>query len=283
MERRPTNTTIRAEPEYSSGVTIDNGGIATAYDSVEITLDWYPESGSNEIIYPSSEDMGALFLSLQLFYDEISDGLEIPRTFLQVEQVSHPNMSVSLKGLGEPIKALRDFLAALPNLIVSIWTIPARIREQKAEIEANMERLEILRSIMKAYKKAPEKFKREHLQEILKYAMGKEKITPTLPVAIRPSRRAGAASSSRRARARARADEEAIAAIAEARIRKIKGLLALPRLHLASVPGASEAAQAGGGERCRGAVGDSRLGNAMAKEEGTRAAVCAIPSRRAHG
>jgi hypothetical protein len=67
------------------------------------------------------------------------------------------------------------------------------------------------------------------------------------------------------------------------RIRKIKGLLALPRLHLASVPGASEAAQAGGGERCRGAVGDSRLGNAMAKEEGTRAAVCAIPSRRAHG
>jgi hypothetical protein len=75
----------------------------------------------------------------------------------------------------------------------------------------------------------------------------------------------------------------ALTLAAAKRIRKIKGLLALPRLHLASVPGASEAAQAGGGERCRGAVGDSRLGNAMAKEEGTRAAVCAIPSRRAHG
>jgi len=111
--------------------------------------------------------MGALFLNLQLFYDEISDGLEIPRTFLQVEQVSHPNMSISLKGLGEPIKALRDFLEAIPNFIVSIWTIRQRIKQQRVELAVNIERLEILRGVMKDYKKAPPEYKKEYLQEFL--------------------------------------------------------------------------------------------------------------------
>ena len=71
------------------------------------------------------------------------------------------------------------------------------------------------------------------------------------------------------------------------RIRKINGLLALPWPHLTSAPGAGEAAPAGGGERSRGACGDSRLGKSMATQEGTRTAVCAIPpphvrSVRAH-
>jgi len=65
------------------------------------------------------------------------------------------------------------------------------------------------------------------------------------------------------------------------RIRKIKGLLALPRPHLASAPGAGEAVPAEGGERRRDALGDSRLGKSMATQEGIGAAVCATPSRRA--
>jgi hypothetical protein len=210
MEGRPTHTTIRAEPEYSSTVTIDNGGIATAYDSVEITLDWYPESGSNEAIFPSSEDMGALFLSLQLFYDEISDGLEIPRTFLQVEQISHPNMSISLKGLGEPIKALQHFLEAMPDIIVSIWTIGDIIRAKRDEIRVKSELLQIVRALLRDYKKAPDSHKMEYLVELVRYIFSKEKITPALPVKVKSVRRTGAASSSGRARARARtlADKE---------------------------------------------------------------------------
>ena len=67
------------------------------------------------------------------------------------------------------------------------------------------------------------------------------------------------------------------------RIRKIKGLLALPRPHLSSAPGAGEVVQAEEGERHRDALGDSRLGKAMATQAGTCAAVCATPSRRAQG
>src|SRR2546428_4861448 len=68
-----------------------------------------------------------------------------------------------------------------------------------------------------------------------------------------------------------------------ARIRKIKGLLALPRPHLSSAPGAGEAVPAEEGERRRAAVGDSRRGKSMGTQEGTGAAVCATPSRRAQG
>jgi hypothetical protein len=75
----------------------------------------------------------------------------------------------------------------------------------------------------------------------------------------------------------------ALDADADKRIRKIKGLLALSRPYLSSAPGAGEAAQAGGGERRRGALGDSRLGKSMATQEGARSAVCALPSRRAQG
>src|SRR5215813_13927915 len=67
------------------------------------------------------------------------------------------------------------------------------------------------------------------------------------------------------------------------RIRKIKGLLALPRLHLSSALGAGKAVQTRGGERRRDALGDRRLGKSMTKQESTRAAVCATPSRRAQG
>src|SRR5215813_1548170 len=63
------------------------------------------------------------------------------------------------------------------------------------------------------------------------------------------------------------------------RIRKIKGLLVLPRPHLSSAPGAGEAVPAEEGERRRDALGDSRLGKSMATPEGTCAAVCATPSR----
>jgi hypothetical protein len=67
------------------------------------------------------------------------------------------------------------------------------------------------------------------------------------------------------------------------RIRKIKGLLALPWPHLSNAPGAGKAVQAGGGERYRSALGDSRWGKAMATQEGTRAAVCPPSSRRTQG
>src|SRR5262249_25688310 len=67
------------------------------------------------------------------------------------------------------------------------------------------------------------------------------------------------------------------------RIRKIKGLLALPWLHLSSALGAGKAGQARGGERRRDALRDRRLGKLMAKQEGLRAAVCATPSRHAQG
>ena len=67
------------------------------------------------------------------------------------------------------------------------------------------------------------------------------------------------------------------------RIRKIKGLLALPWLHLSSALGAGKAGQARGGERRRDALGDSRVGKSMAKQEGPHAAVGATPSRHARG
>ena len=63
------------------------------------------------------------------------------------------------------------------------------------------------------------------------------------------------------------------------RIRKINGLLVLPRLHFSSTPSAGEAVQTEEGERSRGALGDSRLGKLMATQEGTRAAVCTTSPR----
>jgi len=48
--------------------------------------------------------------------------------------------------------------------------------------------------------------------------------------------------------------------LARGRIRKIKGLLALPWLPLSSALGAGKAVQARGGERRRDALGDSRVG-----------------------
>src|SRR2546428_10449457 len=77
--------------------------------------------------------------------------------------------------------------------------------------------------------------------------------------------------------------DERVNVVYRKRIRKIKGLLALSWPHLASTRCVGKAVQAGGGERHRGVLGGRRLGQAMATQEGTRAAVCATLARRAQG
>jgi hypothetical protein len=172
------------ERTESTRTTESTGSTTRAYDSIVISIEWYPGERTQ---VPSSEDIGTLFLNLQLIYDEISDIMEVPKHFLQVERINHPNMSISLKGLGEPIKAFKDFLASLPEIIVSIWTILSRIREENAKIETNVEYLSIVRDALKVYKKAPAEYKSEHLQEFLRYTLSKSKakITPSLPLTIK--------------------------------------------------------------------------------------------------
>jgi hypothetical protein len=118
---------------------------------------------------PYAAEFSTLLLSLQWAYEEICDVLTIAPHDLVVSRFHHPNSIISLQGLGDAITALRDLIMAAPALIVSLWTIPDRVKERRAEIRANTEYHEVLREVLLEYRNVPENQRQEYLRRALTY------------------------------------------------------------------------------------------------------------------
>ena len=120
---------------------------------------------------PSSLQMAELFASVQLAYEMICDGMEIPAHNLRVTQALHPNMSLSLQGLGEPIKALKEIILAVPELIVSLCTLPSAVKLKKSEhrrkIEINEAAIAAIKEAGMVYRKSKKKEKEILVREVL--------------------------------------------------------------------------------------------------------------------
>ena len=98
------------------------------YETIDLNMHWKDEASrmseadENENI-PGAGQMAALFISLQAAYEAVCDGMEIPRHNLYVVSIAHPNSLFSLKGLGEPIRALNEIIASFPNLVLELSEI----------------------------------------------------------------------------------------------------------------------------------------------------------------
>lgn len=100
----------------------------------EIQLQVYFESRRPS----SAEDIAALTISFQLAYDAICEGLGYPKTAMQVLRIDYPNMSISLAGLGDAVKALGDLIKSVPQAIVDLVTIRGAIKVKRAKLERQL-------------------------------------------------------------------------------------------------------------------------------------------------
>jgi hypothetical protein len=107
-------------------------GNAETYETLSLS---FSRPGLTEF---SAADISALFSVLERLYDMIAEELGYPPHFLYVTQIKHPNSAISLKGLGEPIRALKEVLAATPNIIAKFWTLPSKIRVMWKQNEAKI-------------------------------------------------------------------------------------------------------------------------------------------------
>lgn len=161
------------------------------YQEIKINIDWTgvdderigpnhyaPSDNTSDkvLIQPhdaSAMQMVALFANVQIAYEAICAGLEYPMHNIYVSRVSHPNMSFSLKGLGEPILALKEVLEAVPGLIVSLCTIRSEIEKKKSEnrreIVLNETAVRLIKDATAGYKKAHPSDRAAVLRESLKY------------------------------------------------------------------------------------------------------------------
>jgi hypothetical protein len=120
---------------------------------------------------PYAAELGALLMSLQWGYEEICDALAIAPHDLAVLEIQHPNISISLQGLGEPINALRDLLMAVPELVANVWTIPDRVREKKAEFRANTEYQEVIKDVLSQGRNIPKDERVEYFKRAFGYRL----------------------------------------------------------------------------------------------------------------
>jgi len=152
-----------------------------AYDSLDIYMSWHKSFGMSmkrqegESLFdgPDAISMSTLFLNFQLCYEAVCIGIDYPMHNLEITGTKHPNMSVSLKGLGEPIRALRDLIESVPELVVSFCTIKKKIEAKNQELDremvVNKAVADIVRRGMAAQKAADKNQKRALLVEFLRF------------------------------------------------------------------------------------------------------------------
>jgi hypothetical protein len=144
-----------------------------------VELEWIDEL-SNEPTQPPAMELAMFLLGMQSAYESICEALELSPHHLEVDKVSHPNASISFKGIGEPIKALKDLLEAIPKLVVAIWTIPDQIRERREEIRANTEYQKLIQKAAAEYEKIPPQHRLAYFKRIFSYFLS-DRVPERLP------------------------------------------------------------------------------------------------------
>ncbi len=132
----------------------------------------------------SVHELSTLLMSMQMTYESACESFEIPPHFLEITSLRHPNMSVSLTGVGDAIHALRDLLSEVPDLVVSICKIPAKIREERAEIRLREEYADLIREALKGYAQIPEKDRPGYLRRVVQYKSDGRELNPPFKLEV---------------------------------------------------------------------------------------------------
>lgn len=143
------------------------------YDILSLNVNWNRNQTLEE--YPSSTKIALLLINIQKTYDIILSTKELPQNYIEVSLISHPNATFNFKGLGEPIDALKNLIKDIPEIIVSLCTIPTKIKNRKAKIElstlnieTNLDFLRIVKEYSETYWKIDKEKRETYLKEYVK-------------------------------------------------------------------------------------------------------------------
>jgi hypothetical protein len=100
-----------------------------------VSLNLQPSDATQDF---SATDISAFLSVLQRLYVTIAEEMGYPAQFLYVTQIKHPNSEITLKGLAEPIRAIKELLQAFPDLIAKLWNIRGVTRAQKQKLDADI-------------------------------------------------------------------------------------------------------------------------------------------------
>jgi hypothetical protein len=131
------------EPEYAPGWT-------------HIDLKLHFESREH---YQAAESIAAITVSFQVAYDAICEGMGYPQAALKVLRIDYPNMSISLAGLGDAVKALGELLKSVPQVIVGLVTIRGAVKVRQAKLQRQL--VEEQTRLLEAQRKLREEEARE--------------------------------------------------------------------------------------------------------------------------
>ncbi len=158
--------------------------ISSSYNFLKLNIQWYPNIKAGTRPLPAAEEVGLLLLNLQTLYSEILNSMDISNRYLQISQFYVPNVSLEIKGISKAIKIFEKFLRNIPDIIVSICTIPAKIKQEKMEIQINEKYLSIIRDGLDSSMQNHPGMETELLRDYLRYRVSKEKFDSSLPVSI---------------------------------------------------------------------------------------------------
>jgi hypothetical protein len=147
--------------------------MSNAFLTTKVQIRWLSENLKLSDTYlpvsPTAVEFATLVLSFQVAYEEMSYILELPPHALKTESVTHPNMSLSFSGIAESISAFSDLVSNLPELIVALCLVPARVKNESVKLAIDTEMLALYRDCVSAYKEAPDHRKREYLRQYYEF------------------------------------------------------------------------------------------------------------------
>ena len=90
-----------------------------------------------------ADDLVQLLMGAQMLSELVAQATGQPVHLLDVTELRHPNMSLSLKGLAEAIEALADVIRSVPDAVVNLLLVRRRFMTARTLAEADLAQAEV--------------------------------------------------------------------------------------------------------------------------------------------